>query len=467
MLRIFLLLAGLGSMLIGRAQFYAWGWGPAITAALNGDTLSCTAYDPISQSTSSYALDSVNDYDHWQGILAYRRAGTSVGALIYDVNDHAWHDSTFTDDCDWYFGVWPGIMSYQTTSFDLGAATYDPFLHQWKHMLLANVTNGATAIADEVIGFVDSTGVPGGAFYDPLVHEWNREMFLDASAEFVQIQQGVIGWTKVDAGVGGAVYDLAMGAWVYETFDPVIDGHNVSGGVIGYISAVDRRVGGAAYDADLHQWVYEVFSDSSANQQMTVQGGTVKWMQGSTPMKMGFLTSQHQWAADAETELVCTYYTEVISDVGGFDLAYLRCMSTGAQAQTHACGDGHNITRRWTWKQYASDGTYAPVLTVSNQTTSHTCDGSVTFTSTAEQEHGAVDEPRVYPNPAADRMMVDLGSWQGSTLRVVDAMGRVVRMMRPVIGSDLHLELGGMAPGAYRLELRSGQRMRSLPFLKE
>ena len=60
-----------------------------------------------------------------------------------------------------------------------------------------------------------------------------------------------------------------------------------------------------------------------------------------------------------------------------------------------------------------------------------------------------------WPNPALDRITVP-GLAPGDQVRIRDASGRVVREQRVVLAGPAVFELGGLTPGVYLVEVRSG-----------
>lgn len=86
-------------------------------------------------------------------------------------------------------------------------------------------------------------------------------------------------------------------------------------------------------------------------------------------------------------------------------------------------------------------------------------------------QHSAKSELRVYPNPASDRITVDVSNWKqpGNHLRIFDLFGRVLFDEKPVVGSESYkIDLPSSWPtGVYLLEWRTetGERQ-TLRFVK-
>jgi hypothetical protein len=64
---------------------------------------------------------------------------------------------------------------------------------------------------------------------------------------------------------------------------------------------------------------------------------------------------------------------------------------------------------------------------------------------------------RIYPQPAAERLVVEhpVADHTTLTVRLLDGTGRIARQARWVAGApQLHVDVAALAPGIYALELR-------------
>lgn len=122
----------------------------------------------------------------------------------------------------------------------------------------------------------------------------------------------------------------------------------------------------------------------------------------------------------------------------------------------------------------------------SNATAMLSCNGDLFFranyTTTVGQElytlglstgieEGAKDIIQLYPNPATDKVWIDIGEASTGTATVIarDLLGRAIPLPGPISpdGAGRYLiQLGGMAPGTYLLDLTVGEKRWSRRIVK-
>jgi hypothetical protein len=89
--------------------------------------------------------------------------------------------------------------------------------------------------------------------------------------------------------------------------------------------------------------------------------------------------------------------------------------------------------------------------------------------ATSVSEQGAIASAMAWPNPANDRLTLDVDALRDANLEVdlIDATGRTARLMSSMAlnsgRSQLNLDLSGMANGSYTLALRSNGGALNLP----
>lgn len=71
---------------------------------------------------------------------------------------------------------------------------------------------------------------------------------------------------------------------------------------------------------------------------------------------------------------------------------------------------------------------------------------------------------QVFPNPAADHVLVHLADQHAAPVELLDEAGRVLRAERPTPGASLRIDLSGVAPGGYLL--RAGAATKRLVVLR-
>ncbi|MCC6840038.1 MAG: hypothetical protein IT230_07760 [Flavobacteriales bacterium] len=152
-----------------------------------------------------------------------------------------------------------------------------------------------------------------------------------------------------------------------------------------------------------------------------------------------------------------------LSNTGGV----LTSLAEGDYWQWLDCNNGHAEIPGAIGQQYApvQSGSYAVEVTQFNCTDTSAC-AEVIITGSAEAPvQGLV---KVYPNPAQDRVWVELGREAGSRLLMVeDAFGRCIAKVRTSGESTVEIPLTGMAAGLYVVRARSAGAEQVLRLLKQ
>lgn len=403
------------------AQFYPWGWGPSISVTQVGSTISCTVFDPVLAQSRVTSLTSVASWTHEDGVVATVSPSGIVRGVVYDIHLGAYQESQLSSNSGNTVINSDGIIAWVSANGIVGAAMYDPDAHQWRQRQLSSNSGNQIQNRDGVVTWVSSSGIVGAAVYDPGLGQWQDDQLSSNSGNTVQVRDGIVAWVSSSGTVGAAVYDPSLGQWVNEQLSSNSGNVLVVGqGVVAWKSA-SGILGGAAYDWNTNTWDDQQFSSSSSNTTPSIVDGTVLWDNSSGPQRYGYSVSG-QWQSNTNTEVRCEYHAGNVGATGEPYIAYLWCLSIGASSYSHACGDGHTITRRWAWKDYANGGSYQPELTVFSATANSTCTGSVNFVGTAIEDPAGNGPSAVYDGEAI-RLQGDgpLGH-----VEVIDGKGGVV-----------------------------------------
>ncbi|MBL7938756.1 MAG: hypothetical protein JNL43_05300 [Flavobacteriales bacterium] len=428
---------------VAPAQFYNWGWGPEISVNQIGSTITCTVWDPYLNTTRTQSFTSVASWSHDDGVVATVSGGGVVTAIVYDLDLASFRTEQLTSTSGTTVINSDGIVAWKTGSGIVGAAIYDPDAHTWRDEQFSSNSGNQIQNRDGVVSWVSSSGIMGAAVYDPGVSQWQDEQFSSNSGNVVQNRDGIVAWVSTSGILGAAVYDPSVGQWIDEQFSSNTGNAVVIGqGVVAWKSN-SGVLGGAAYNWTTNTWDDSQFSSSSSNTMPTITDGTIQWSNSSGAQRYGYTTSG-QWQSNVNTAVRCEYHAEQVSSGGAPHIAYLWCLTIGASSYSHSCGDGHTITRRWAWKQYANGGTYTPTLTAFSATTNNTCSGSVSYVNTGLEDPTSGTSFTV---SYQDDLIRVTGDAPLGLIEVLDASGRSVVSART---TDRTLELpGAFATGLY------------------
>ncbi len=450
--RIFSVVAFTVITFLLHAQQPNWGWGPAITTSLSGTTLTCSAFDPVLSTTKTTTINSVDDFINNEGVVAWVTPGGTVGGVTYDINQGSFEQTTFSNNSGNIIQNEGGVISFVSSAGTVGGAVYDPAQESWEYTTFSNNSGNTVINRDGVIAFVSSAGTVGGAVYDPAQESWEYTTFSNNSGNTVINRDGVIAFVSSAGTVGGAIYDPAQQSWEYTTFSNNSGNSIVNqNGVIAFISSAGT-VGGAAYDHNGQSWDYTTFSNSSNNTNLSISDGTIIWNSSSGTSKYGY--DNGNWSSNVNTDLSCKVFAVNAEDTK--HIAYLWCLTIGANSYSYSCGDGHTVTSRWAWKQYASGGSYGPSLAIFNSSSNSSCSASLNFAVTNVPGISAADFS-VFPNPAYchDALRLSL-SEKAQAVRITELNGKIVyeNQFSPVSG-NVSLELDGvtLSAGVYFVEI--------------
>lgn len=406
------------------AQFYNWGWGPPISVTQNGGTITCTVLDPLTDQIRTTSLTSVASWTHDDGVVATVSPTGTVRAVVYDIDLSTYQEAQLSSNSGNTVSNVDGIVAWVSATGIVGGAIYDPWRQQWQQDQLSSNSGNQIQNRDGVVSWVSASGIVGAAVYDPGLGQWMDDQFSSNSGNVVQNRDGVVAWVSASGILGVAVYDPSIGQWVDEQLSSNTGNAVVSGqGVVAWKSA-SGILGAAAYDWNTNTWNDQQFSSSSSNTMPTIMDGTVHWSNSNGAQRYGY-SDAGQWQSNTNTAVRCEYHAEVVGS-GTPRIAYLWCLSIGASAYSHSCGDGHTITRRWAWKRYANSGVYQPQLTVFSSVSNSTCEATLNFVGTAMEEV-ALEPPSI--TWAGDRIHVAAPSSIG-TVEVMDVGGRLLASAR-------------------------------------
>lgn len=436
------------------AQFYNWGWGPPISVNQNGSTITCTVWDPELNTTRTNSYTSVAQWIHEDGVVATVSGGGVVRGIVYDIDLGAYVDDSFSFTSSTTITNSAGVIAWVTGSGTVGAAIYNPATHQWVDDQFSFSSGTTIQNRDGVVSWVTGSGTVGAAVYDPGVGQWRDDQFSFSSGTTALNKDGVIAWSTGSGTVGAAVYDPSVGQWMDDQFSFSSNTAIVlEDGVIAWRTG-SGTIGAAAYKWGTNAWIDQQFDFSASSTMPTITDGTVQWNNSNGMQRYGF-TASSQWQNNTNTSVRCEYFAEEVSGSAP-NIAYLWCLSVGASSYSHACGDGHTITRRWAWKSYANSGAYTPQLTVFSAVSNSTCNGSVDFIGTNVASHEGIDVQVAFQ---PDRITIASSETIG-TIELFDARGSLVASG---ISNDLRMTIPmDLRDGIYTVRCSSPQGIRTV-----
>ncbi|MCE3295699.1 MAG: hypothetical protein K0R65_1413 [Crocinitomicaceae bacterium] len=409
-----------------RAQNANWGWGISATVVQNGSSITMSVFDPIINQTQSTSQSGVANYFNSEGIVAWVTTGSTVGAAIYDINQHQWKNTSFNSNSGNIVTNADGVVAWVSASGTVGGAVYDPYQENWQYTTFNGNSGNSFINNDGTIAWVSESGTVGGAVYDGEEHQWKYTTFNGNSGNTIQNEQGIISFVSESGTVGGAVYDPGANSWKYTTFNGNAGNSVINqNGIIAFISD-SGTVGGAVYNPNSQNWAYTTFNSNSGNHNLAIVDGSIQWYSSSSFYRYGYNMSSGNWVSDHNT-LHCKFY---ISDNAGATpfITHFSCLTIGATTASYAAGDGHTITRRKAWKQYGNPGSYQPVLTVFNSSQNSTCNGQLDVSGTGGlNELGTNGGFTVIPNPVSANSQLKIGSLENmSEIAVYNTLGMLV-----------------------------------------
>lgn len=417
----------LGSLLtVGpiHAQSYDWGWGPPISVTQNGGTITCTVLDPLTDQIRTTNFSSVASWTHDDGVVATVSPTGTVRAVVYDIDLAMFRESLLSTNSGNTCINSDGVVAWVSEAGTVGVVQYDPARQQWRQDQVSANSGNQIQNRDGVVSWVSDAGTVGAAVYDPGPGLWRSAQLSANSGNVVLNRDGIVAWVSAAGTVGAAIYDPSLDAWRSAQLSANAGNVPAIGqGVVAWKSAAGT-LGAAAYDWNINDWRSEQLSSSVSNTMPTIVDGTVHWSNSSGTHRYGFNASG-QWQNNVGTAVRCEYHAEAVGS-GMPHIAYLWCLSIGASAYAHACGDGHTITRRWGWKRYANSGVYQLQLTAYSANASSTCDGVLNFVGTGVD--GTVPEQPTI-TWAGDRLHIAAPLPLG-TVEVMDVGGRLLATSR-------------------------------------
>lgn len=401
------------------AQLYDWGWAPEVSVTQNGSTITCTVWDPLLNSTRNQSYSGVATWTHDDGVVAtVSNAGIAM-AIVYDINIGGFRNEQLTTTSGTTVINSDGVVAWVSGGGVAGASIYHPGSQEWVSAALGSGGGNVIQNRDGVVSWTSGNGRVGAAVFDPFLEGWQDEQFT-VDGQVVEDREGVVTWVTTSGLVGAAVYDPPIHQWRAEHLGQgdgtVVTEH----GMVAWRSSAGS-MNMAVYEWNGNDWNHATVGSDPSNSVPWIVDGAVRWTNSAGAQQYGY-TAAGTWQSGAATAIRCEYTAEQISAVN-LHLAYLWCLSIGASSYVHACGDGHLITRRWAWKQYAEPGSYAPQLTVYNEVGSSACNGQLNFVNTAVIDPVVPNVSHIVAHEGAVQITTDAPLGQ---ISIMDAQGRLV-----------------------------------------
>jgi hypothetical protein len=403
------------------SQNLNWGWGPTINTSLNGTSLTCTTTDPTTGNTETYTISSVDAYINNEGIVATVSTGGAVRGLIYDINLQDWEQSIFSSSSGNQIQNSDGVISWGSSAGTVGGAIYDANLQSWEVSTFSSNSGNSILNRDGVVSWISSAGTVGGAVYDPSLQSWEASTFSSNSGNVMENKNGVVSWISSAGTVGGAVYD-----------------------------------------PNLQSWEASTFSSSSSNNNLSISDGTIYWNNSSGTSHYGYDVNAATWQSSYNTDLYCKFFVAKENDTSPY-LVHFSCLSIGANSYTYGAGDGHNIYRRWGFKQYQNAGNYNASLAIVNSSSNRSCDKNLSVSTTKLEAKNGV-EVQVFPNPVAQQQPFYIESSElVEQVEIVNVLGVTITTI--AINqkfAEINLATLNLNSGAYFLEIILENKQRVL-----
>lgn len=312
------------------------------------------------------------------------------------------------------------MISTSLNGTSLSCTTTDPITNNTRTYTISSVD--AYINNEGIVATVSSSGTVRGLIYDINLQSWKESIFSSNSGNSVLNRDGIVVWVFSSGTVGGAVYDPDLQSWEESIFSSnagnVMENKN---GVVAWISS-SGTIGGAVYDPDLQSWEESIFSSSSNNNNLSISNGTVYWNNSSGANHYGYNVTASTWQNNYSTDLYCKFFVAKENNTAPY-LMHFSCLSMGTSSYTYAAGDGHNIYRRWGFKQYQNIGNYNASLTIQSSSSNRSCDRNLSVNMTKIIEQNEVNV-RVFPNPVVQQQQFYIESNQQiEQVQIVDVLG--------------------------------------------
>jgi len=186
---------------------------------------------------------------------------------------------------------------------------------------------------------------------------------------------------------------------------------------------------------------------------LSISDGTVYWNNSSGTTHYGYNVTANAWQSSYNTDLYCKFFVAKENDTSPY-LVHFSCLSIGANSYTYAAGDGHNIYRRWGFKQYQNPGGYSASLTIQNSLSNTNCNKNLSVSTTKLDAQNEIDI-QVFPNPVVQQQQFYIESSQViEQVQIVDVLG-ASRATIPLNQkfAEINLATLNLNPGTYFVEI--------------
>lgn len=426
------------------AQFPNWGWAPPISIDDNGSSITCTVTDPKTGQTKTRTETSVSSYIYKDGVLAWV-SGSRTYAMVYDYNTGNWEYDFWsaTDN----LSLDHGIVAVQSATRTY-LAIYDPITQDWEYDFWT--ADGTVINNDGIVAFQSSTRTYA-AVYDASLNDWKSDFWT--ADGLLTNNDGIVAFQS-DTRTYVAAYDPVSRNWESDFW--TADGNLVNrNGVVAFQSAT--RTYAVAYDPITRDWESDFWI---AGGSLSITDGTVYF--GSE--QKGYRSSSTDWRDNENTDLVCRMF---VSESSGDSplITYLTYLAVGASSNNYNCGDGHQISSRYAWKQFDNSGSYNINLTVYNNALNNTCSSSVTVTgNTVSVNNVESADVAIYPNPTTGLFVIEGLGNKAQQVRVYNSLGVQVEEGQFISGQTI--DLSDKPAGIYYVRVDSPKDVVSSKLVK-
>jgi endogenous inhibitor of DNA gyrase (YacG/DUF329 family) len=440
------------------AQNANWGTGLPATVNINGTSIEVSVFDPYLNQTRTASLSVGNNptYTNNDGIVVAFGSYGDMHYATYDIDLQTWRTGStqisFSNSSGTIVNS-DGVVAGYGTLGDMEYATYDIELHTWKTgstQISYSNSSGTIITSDGVLAGYGTLGDMEYGTYDVELHTWktgSTQISYSNSSGTIVTSDGVLVGYGTLGDMEYATYDIDLQTW--KTGSTQISSSNSTGTIltsdgvaVGYGTLGDMEY--AIYDYNLDTWKIGSRQLGSAGS-ISLNSGTITYT-GSSSGTMGYNPNTQNWG-NFSTVPACN-----LLPVGtaSSSWVFMRCMSIGAGTFIYSCGDGHQISRKQGWKKYNINNSYNADLNVSNGIFNSTCNSIINITSGIDEYNNL--NIQIFPNPATDRIYVDLSEGKEFKMQLYNCMGESALQSQLTKGNNI-IDISSLSSGIYVIRL--------------
>ncbi len=443
----------------------AWGIAPLLTATVNGNTLTYTTNNYLTQNPATTSFSSYGWKLESEGIGVYSTNTGTCYATTYDPAappSGSFKSINLASSSSYMnHGIRNGI-AYCHNQYAFNAATYDPFRLVWK-VIPGQNNLGIDRVEDGIIVYRSYFNALVFGIYDPAMGAWMTTSLNEYSYTGIEIDNNIVMFVSDANSVIGFAYDFEDHTW----HEKYLHGNGMvaelEGGVISCMTSVHTKVLGMVYDFDAHDWIS--FESPTANGQVSYKGsnqGTIYYHNSSEIHQYGYDFVTRTWEEGQFTKAKCNLL-EYQPTSNPQCVSFVTTYNIGGQVTSITCTDGYGLNRPWGYKPFLTPGYFSLGATITNSFSESLCEQYVFYNHTLGSNEISLDKVDIYPNPTSTAVGIHIAAPKNiRQIQLINLLGVTVAELSPS-GTEAHLDLPtGISAGNYVLEvvLAKGETVR-------